>query len=112
MFFIGNTLFKKETNRSPFRILFRKGAPEIIIFLASVEKARYSEIKKQKFVIGDRSLSRILKLLQSRNLIRRETLATVPVSTLYSLTDKGKLAAKHLMELKEVLVSHVRTNEA
>jgi len=45
---------------------------EVILFLASVEKARYSEIKKQKYVVGDRSLSHILKELQRRGLIHRD----------------------------------------
>ena len=76
---------------------------EVVLFLASVEKARYSDIKKQKYVVGDRSLSRILKELQKRGLIRREALPTYPVSTRYSLTDRGKLVAKHLNELKEIL---------
>jgi len=96
-------LFKKEQNRSPFKILFRKGASEVILFLASVETARYSDIKKQKYVVGDRSLSRILKELQKRGLIHREALPTYPISTSYSLTDKGKNVAKHLNKLKEIL---------
>jgi len=83
--------------------LFRKGSAEVILFLASVEKARYSEIKKQKYVVGDRSLSRILKELQERGLIRREALPTYPISTSYSLTDKGKIVAKNLNKLKEIL---------
>jgi DNA-binding HxlR family transcriptional regulator len=83
--------------------LFRKGTPEVILFLASVEKARYSDIRKQRYVVGDRSLSRILKELQKQALISRETLPTYPVSTTYSLTDKGKLVAKHLNILKETL---------
>jgi len=85
------------------KILFRKGTVEVILFLASVEKARYSDIRKQKYVVGDRSLSRILKELQGHALIRRETLPTYPVSTIYSLTNKGKLVAEHLNILKETL---------
>jgi len=89
---------------SQFRILFRKGATQIILFLASKGRARYSEIKKQRYVIGDRSLSRILKELQEPGLISREALATFPVSTSYSLTEKGKIVAKHLNELKDLLL--------
>lgn len=96
-------MLKKERSQSPFRILFRKGVAEVILFLASVEKARYSDLKKQKYVVGDRSLSRILKELQRRGLIHREAFPTYPVSTTYSLTDKGKIVAKHLNELKEIL---------
>jgi len=68
-----------------------------------VEKARYSDIKKQEYVVGDRSLSRILKELQRRGLIHRQALPTYPISTSYSLTDKGKMVAKLLKELKEIL---------
>jgi len=82
--------------------LFRKGAVEVILFLASVEKARYSDIKKQEYVVGDKSLSRILKELQKRGLIQREALPTYPVSTTYSLTDKGKHVVKLLNELKKI----------
>lgn len=103
---IGKTLFNEEQNKSTrlkFRILFRKGAVEVLLFLALMEKARYSDIKKQKYVVGDRSLSRILRELQKRGLIQREALPTYPISTTYSLTDKGKLVAKYLNILKEAL---------
>lgn len=76
---------------------------EVLLFLASVEEARYSDIKRQKYVVGDRSLSRILKELQERSLVLREAHATYPVSTSYSLTEKGRIVAKHLKELKEIL---------
>ena len=92
-----------KSHTAQLRTLFRKGTVEVILHLASVEKARYSDIKKQKYVIGDRSLSRILKELQNRGLIRREAFPTYPVSTTYSLTNKGKLVAKHLNILKETL---------
>lgn len=96
-----NKRAKSET--SQLRILFRKGTVEVILYLASAGKARYSDIKKQQYVIGDRSLSRILKELQKRDLISREVFPTYPVSATYSLTDKGKLVAEHLNILKETL---------
>jgi len=92
-----------KSHTAQLRMLFRKGTVEVILYLASVEKARYSDIKKQKYVIGDRSLSRILKELQNQGLIRREAVPTYPVSTTYFLTDKGRLVAKHLNILKETL---------
>lgn len=103
-------MFNKEPSQSPFRILFRKGAAEVILFLASKGKARYSDIRKQKYVVGDRSLSRILKELQKHNLIHREALPTYPVSTTYILTDKGKKVAKLLNELGSILSSNQREN--
>lgn len=84
---------------SKLRILFGKDVVDIILFLEYKGKARYSEIKKQRYVIGDRSLSRILKKLQERGLIVREALPTFPISTSYSLTEKGKAVAKYLKEL-------------
>jgi len=94
-------LFTEEQKK--FRTLFRKGAVDIILFLGSVGEARYSEIKSQEYVIGDRSLSRTLKALQNLDLVYREVLPTVPVSTIYSLTDKGKLVVTHLKELRNIL---------
>jgi len=93
-------LFKE---RQELRILFRKGVVETLLFLASKGSARYSEIKKQGYVVGDRSLSRILKELQKHNLIRRSVLSTFPISTEYSLTDKGEAVAKLLDQLKSLM---------
>ena len=92
-----------KSRQSLFRVLFRKGVAEVILFLTSTEKARYTDIKKQKYVVGDRSLSRILKEVQKRGLVHREALPTYPVSTTYSLTEKGKIVVKYLQGLKEVL---------
>ena len=98
---------KRETK---LRCLFKKGAVEILLFLDSKGTARYSEIKKQEFVIGDRSLSRLLKELQTYGMIQRETLPTFPVSTQYSLTKKGKRAVKHLKELTKLMTSDSEVN--
>jgi DNA-binding HxlR family transcriptional regulator len=95
-------LTRAET-KSPFNVLFRKGASEVLIYLLTVERARYSDIRKQKFVVGDRSLSRLLKSLQDKGLIKREALPTYPVSTNYSLTDEGKEVAELLKSLKALL---------
>ena len=93
----------RQRRRSPFKMLFRKGVTETILYLASREKARYSDIKKQKYVVGDRTLSRTLKELQRQDIIRREVLSTFPISTSYSLTEKGKAVARCLNELKDSL---------
>jgi len=94
---------RAKSGKSQLRTLFRKGTVDVILYLATAEKARYSDIKKRQYVIGDRSLSRILKELQKRELIRREVLPTYPVSATYALTDKGKLVSEHLNILKEAL---------
>jgi len=93
----------RTRTESPFNELFRKGAPEVLIYLLMVERARYGDIRRQKFVVGDRSLSRLLKGLQSGGLIAREALPTYPISTNYSLTNKGKEVAELLKSLKALL---------
>jgi DNA-binding HxlR family transcriptional regulator len=90
------------------RVLFRKGVIETLLFLAAKESARYSEIKRQGYVVGDRSLSRLLKELQGQGLIQRKVLSTFPISTEYSLTNKGEIAAKHLKALKDLLESEAQ----
>lgn len=96
---------KKKTRGFGFKLLFRKGVPETLLFLASKGKARYSEIKRQGYVVGDRSLSRILKELQEHGIITRSVLSTFPISTEYSLTEKGEAVAKPLKKLKDLLES-------
>jgi|YelNatPaOPRAMG01_1025707.scaffolds.fasta_scaffold98141_3 DNA-binding HxlR family transcriptional regulator len=88
-----------KSNGLKLRFLFGKGVVDIILFLEYKGKARYSEIKKERYVIGDRSLSRTLKKLQEKGIISRAALPTFPISTSYSLTEKGKAVAKHLKEL-------------
>jgi len=50
-FFTGKLLFKKERRRSPFKIFL--GKAEAILFFASVEKARYSEIEKHLYELKE-----------------------------------------------------------
>lgn len=73
-------------------------------YLTTVEKARYGDIRRQGFLTGDRSLSRLLKELQSKGFIKKESLPTYPVSTNYSLTDKGRQIAEYLINLRKLLV--------
>jgi DNA-binding HxlR family transcriptional regulator len=93
---------KIEETSLHFKFLFRKGVAETLLFLASKGSARYSEIKKQGYLIGDRSISRMLKELQKKGLINRKVLSTFPISTEYSLTEKGKAIANKLKELEEL----------
>jgi len=93
----------EDKKTSPHQLLFAKGVAESLLFLASISSARYSQIKKQKYVVGDRSLSRLLKELQAQGLVERKVLSTFPISTEYSLTEKGQKVVKHLKELKSLL---------
>jgi DNA-binding HxlR family transcriptional regulator len=101
----GRTSQVKDKKVSPFHLLFSKGVAESLLFLATNGSARYSEIKRQGYVVGDRSLSRLLKELQSLGLVERKVLSTFPVSTEYSLTERGQRLARHLKELKTLLES-------
>jgi|GEM_PF-1756951 len=94
---------EKEKGDLGFRLLFRKGVAETLFFLASKGSAGYSEIKRQGYMVGDRSLSRILKELQEHDLITRTVFSTSPISTEYSLTDKGRAVAILLNQLKSSL---------
>jgi len=55
----------EETNLH-FKFLFRKGVAETLLFLASKGSARYSKIKKQGYLIGDRSISRMQGITKER----------------------------------------------
>jgi len=96
-------LDRAQRDAPSLRMLFRKGAVETILFLASKGEARYSEVKRQRFLVGDRSLSRLLRELQRKGLVERRALPTFPVSTSYSLTDRGRMAAKHLEGLRSLV---------
>jgi DNA-binding HxlR family transcriptional regulator len=100
---MGRYLF--NIKNEPLRVLFRKGAVETLLFLASKGSAKYSEIKRQGHVIGDRSLSRLLKELRAKSLVERKVQSTFPIATQYSLTEKGKAVAKHLDELRNLMKS-------
>jgi len=99
----GRTSSDDGKKASHHQLLFAKGVAESLLFLASIGSARYSQIKKQRYVVGDRSLSRLLKELQSHGLVERKVLSTFPISTEYSLTEKGQKVVKHLKELKSLL---------
>jgi len=92
-----------DRKASCHQLLFAKGVAESLLFLATIGSARYSQIKKQRYVVGDRSLSRLLKELQAHGLVERRVLSTFPISTEYSLTEKGQKVVKHLKELKSLL---------
>lgn len=96
-------------NDEKLRTLFKKGAINVILFLHQRGEARYSEIKKQGYVIGDRSLSRLLKELEKQKLLERRVISTYPVATIYTLTNEGRLLAKHLNEIKNLLTSQATT---
>jgi len=92
-----------DEKTNPYEFLFVRGVVECLLFLATIGPARYSQIRKQGCVSGDRSLSKLLKQLQAHGLVKREVLSTYPISTQYALTEKGKVVVKHLKDLLGVL---------
>jgi DNA-binding HxlR family transcriptional regulator len=51
---------------------------------------RFSELLKIGVGIEPKTLSRVLKFLESEGIVRRDVLGTRPLSVQYSLTEKGK----------------------
>ena len=76
-----------------------------MIYLAKRSQARYSDLKSERYLVGDRSLSRLLKELQNNGLVTRKVLATFPVATSYSLTEKGRYIAERLIEIEKAIMS-------
>jgi len=72
------------------RLLFRKGAVDIILYLGSREEAGYYEMYKLGFVVSRQTFSNLLKSLAERGIIQRRVLDTHPPRVNYSLTEKGK----------------------
>jgi DNA-binding HxlR family transcriptional regulator len=51
---------------------------------------RFSELLKLGVGIEPKTLSRVLKYLESEEIVRRDVLSTRPLSVQYSLTEKGR----------------------
>ena len=67
-----------------------KWKSRIICVLASKERLRYSEIRKEMCNITDAVLAATLKDLMEDNIIERTSYDEIPPRVEYSLTEKGK----------------------
>jgi len=76
---------------------------KVLIYLYDKE-ARYSDLLKE--VVPVRStLSYVLSELIDEGLVEKTIVSAKPVRIKYSLTDKGRRVAEHLILLKNILVS-------
>ncbi len=76
-------------------------APQILHRLDYYGKMRYNEIKGSLRNVSSTSLSRVLNILTSREMVEREVIGTNPPQVFYSLTKKGKELAKLLHQALE-----------
>jgi len=72
----------------------------ILLFLRDKGEARHTELAKIVTSRGTLSLS--LRELEEEGLVQRKILATKPIQSLYSLTEKGKAITKRLSEIKNI----------
>ena len=82
--------------------LFRSTDAKIMLYLRDKEESRYSDLLKN---LGKTRgvLAAALRDLKARKLVERTVEETTPVQTKYRLTEKGKLVAGLLAELKKQL---------
>lgn len=83
-----------ELNLRIARTVFSKWSVDIVSFLYSNGTAGFQEIRKALGRITSRVLSNKLARLVQMGLLKREVLATNPPRVMYSLTEKGRRAAK------------------
>ena len=72
----------------------------ILLFLYHKGEVRHTELAKTVTSRGTLSLS--LKELEAEGIIRRKIVATKPIQSFYSLTEKGKEIAKRLDDIKNI----------
>lgn len=90
--------------------MFSKWCTDVLLVLASMKTARFEDIRKNLDGISGKVLSRKLKFLEERNLIKRTVLNTRPPRAAYQLTESGiivdKLAKPIMLYLRYLESSH------
>lgn len=81
------------------RLLFRKGAVDILQYLYEKDEAGYYEMYKLGYVVSRQSFAQLLKMLEREGLANRHVLDTHPPRVNYSLTQKGKRIGQHLKSI-------------
>ncbi|MEM3546512.1 MAG: winged helix-turn-helix transcriptional regulator [Candidatus Bathyarchaeia archaeon] len=74
---------------------------KVILFLYDRGEARYADLLK--LIPSRGTLSIILKELDEEGLIKRRVVASKPIRTYYSLSEKGRLVAGLLKEAKQIV---------
>jgi DNA-binding HxlR family transcriptional regulator len=73
----------------------------ILLFIYGKGEVRYTDLTK--LIASRGTLSANLKELEKEELVKRRVVATKPIQTYYSLTDKGQRIAKAFSEVGENL---------
>jgi len=73
----------------------------ILLFLRDQEEVRHSKLSA--LIPSRGTLSLNLKHLEREGLIQRRVVATKPIQSLYSLTEKGARVAGKLAEVRKIL---------
>jgi DNA-binding HxlR family transcriptional regulator len=81
--------------------LLRSPAVRILVHLLEKGENRHSEL--EKLVRSRGTLATSLNDLASEGLVRRKIVPTKPIQSNYSLTEKGREAARRLSELEGLL---------
>ncbi|MCL4334833.1 MAG: helix-turn-helix transcriptional regulator [Candidatus Thermoplasmatota archaeon] len=69
----------------------------VVVRYLSERPMGFNEILRESGSMNSKTLSRVLKILQQRGLIKREIISTQPFQVRYSLTEKGE-ALKPVMD--------------
>lgn len=75
---------------------------QILFFLHDRKEVRYSELAELIKSRGTLSLN--LKHLEQEGLIERRVIATKPIQSLYSLTNRGSKIARRLLDVRKALL--------
>ncbi len=77
--------------------MFTKWSTDVLLVLASMGSSRFEDIRKSLAGISGKVLSRKLKFLEEKNLIKRTVLNTRPPRATYQLTEGGIIVDKLAM---------------
>lgn len=76
---------------------------KILLFIFDEQEVRYTDLTK--IITSRGTLSSNLKALEKEELVERRVVATKPIQTYYSLTEKGQKIAKRFSEIDDILSS-------
>lgn len=74
---------------------------KILLFIYGKKEVRYTDLTK--LIASRGTLSANLKELEKEEMVERKVVATKPIQTYYSLTEKGQRIAKAFSEVEENL---------
>ncbi len=88
------------------RKLSKKGFYEILLFIVEKGEAHYSEVLSyvmtNRIVASDTTVTAALNYFTESGLLKRRISQERPIRTTYSVSEKGKQLARHLLELERL----------